>query len=222
MKSQAFLSCCAMSLSLAFLSAPTATGTIALTNGFELASAHFGADADDLSSHATLPTLAYTAVVPVTLENTNYGSNRLNDGLYADPAPAYIPTEDSNINSTPPLSGSFDLVFGSTAIVSEIAVNLGYSNRHAGDYIIKDGAGNLRGQFTSSGPTADSFFAIFETAFDTDRLTIEFTATGNGVDGFSTSFREIEVFGRAVPEPSVGIALLAATLRLFARRRREK
>lgn len=203
-----------------FLLVPgVASATITLTIGFNTGSAQYGAAAADLSPNATLPTVAYTAIVPVTLENTNYGSNRLNDGLYADPTPAYIPTEDFNINTSPPQSGAFDLVFGSATFVGEIAVSLGYDNRHAGEYTIKDGAGLIRGQFTSSGPTADSFFAAFTTPFSTDKLTIEFAVTGNGANGFSTSFREIEVFGTAVPEPVTVAMLFPAALGLLIRRR---
>ncbi len=206
-------------LVLSLLASSATQATITLTNGFNAGSAQYGADATDLSPHATQPALAYTAVVPLTLENPNYGSNRLNDGLLADPAPAYIPTEESIINSSPPLTGSFDLVFNSAAIVGEIAVNLGYANRHAGDYTIKDGAGAIRGQFTSSGATADSFFASFDAPFSTDKLTVEFTVTGNGTDGFSASFREIEVFGNAVPEPATMTILFPAALGLLIRRR---
>lgn len=207
-------------LGLLLLGADAAQGTITLTSGFNTGTAKYGAAAADLSSNATLPTLAYTAIVPVTLENTNYGSNRINDGLYADPAQAYIPTQDANINTTPPTSGSFDLVFSSAAIIGEIAVNLGYANRHEGDYTIKDGAGVIRGQFSSSGATADSFLASFSTPFSSDKLTIEFTTTGNRTTGLSASFREIEVFGTAVPEPTTFAIILPAALGLMIRRRR--
>lgn len=117
MKPVSCLSFFPAALCVSLLVSSAAQATITLATGFNAGSAQHGADATDLSSHATLPTIACTAIVPVTLENTTDGSSRLNDGLNADPTPAYIPTEDFNINTTLPLSGSFDLVFGSPTIV---------------------------------------------------------------------------------------------------------
>lgn len=57
-------------------------------------------------------------------------------------------------------------------------MNPRYGNRHAGDYTIRDDAGAIRGRFTSSGATADSFFAEFSAPFSTDKLTVGFTVTG--------------------------------------------
>jgi hypothetical protein len=198
--------------------ANSAQAAITITNGFNASTLVLNADPTvNLAGSATGVSLLYSAVVPLNLENNiGFDSAKLNDGNFSA-AGVYIPTTNDVINTTPPLTGSFDLNFGSTQIVGELAVNLGFGNRHAGDYTIRDGAGTIRGQFTSSGPTATSFFAAFNAPFSTDKLTVDFAATGNGAEGFSASFTEIQVF-QGVPEPSC-LALLGLGVLGFRRRR---
>ncbi len=147
----------------------------------------------------------------------NYGVLNLNDGDIGS-----SPVNQDGLFAIPDSGpGAVDITFsGGATLISGIAIYNGYGNRDDGDYLLKDGAGNVLGGWTISGTGGadnngvDSLWLTFNTPVNTNRLVID-TIVGDCCG--TPSFREIQVF--AVPEPAASVVLLLAATGLLRRRR---
>jgi len=146
-----------------------------------------------------------------------FGVSNLNDGDVGG-----APTNQDGSYAIPDTGAAAVDIGFSLQLISGIAIYNGYTNRDDGDYVLKDGAGNVLGAwsiFTGSGASndgADSFWLTFNTPVLTDRLVID-TIVGDCCG--TPSFREIQVFA-AIPEPSATLAMFAGLACLASRRRR--
>ncbi|MEP1208256.1 MAG: VCBS domain-containing protein [Rhizobiaceae bacterium] len=104
-----------------------------------------------------------------------------------------------------PNAGANSLVLdlGSEQTIYSIAIYNGYTNRDDGTYTLKDGDGNILGNWTISGtplPGAPnnpvhSFWLTFDQPVTTDTLVFDTTTTDFDGGQHTNSYREIEIYG---------------------------
>jgi hypothetical protein len=149
---------------------------------------------------------------PQNFDDGDVGVGVASDGFYAIPNQGRL-TFDFPFPTAPPVA------------VGSIAIYGGYGDRVDGDYVLEDGLGGARlGAWTISGTAGttndgvDSFWLTFKTPVVTSTLVL----VASGVEGGAPSFREVDVFAPAVPEPSAVVALGGAVVWGVAGRRRRR
>jgi len=201
-----------------------ANAAVTVTNSTNITLANSQTEiGDDFSDNPNVvnapvgPLIAYTATAN-TCCGSDHDTSWLNDGDIG------TGISSSGNYTLPDIPGDLlTLNFGGPAKLGSVAIYNGYLNRDDGDYLLRDGSGNILGGWRIHTPHiigtndgADSFWLVFNTPVITSMLTIQSDFTDE-----SASFREVQVFG-AVPEPASWAMLIAGFGLVGATQRRRR
>lgn len=208
-----------IALAVVLLLTPRAYAVVTITNPLNITMRNFQTETGgDTTANPNVVNGTVGPLITYTPSNTTgiccggtYDLSNLSDGDIG------IGVLSDGTYGLPNNGGTMTLAFGAMRLVDSLAIYDGYGNRDDGTYTIRDGAGNLLGVWTITGtPGADnngvdSFWLGFTSPVLTNALQIQIATTD-----ITPSFREIQVFAAAVPEPTTVMMWIISGGSLFA------